>query len=146
MGIGELTLLNIACSSGERVWCHGRFLHICTYQELQARTEVEVYRPPEWLYWSHVHSKKGGTNFHGQFRWGEPFIICYPVYGRSKRKSASSDPSDYASNKFFSVLHLTNWSIFSFPGQYGDYDPNFHEPGFLAHDELLPKRVSLYSI
>uniref|UniRef100_A0A8D2QUZ6 FERM domain-containing protein n=1 Tax=Zosterops lateralis melanops TaxID=1220523 RepID=A0A8D2QUZ6_ZOSLA len=24
---------------------------------------------------------------------------------------------------------------------YGDYDPNFHEPGFLAHDELLPKRV-----
>uniref|UniRef100_A0A8C9LB44 FERM domain-containing protein n=1 Tax=Pavo cristatus TaxID=9049 RepID=A0A8C9LB44_PAVCR len=34
--------------------------------------------------------------------------------------------------------------LFSFPlGQYGDYDPNFHEPGFLAHDELLPKRVSL---
>uniref|UniRef100_A0A8C9FWV0 FERM domain-containing protein n=1 Tax=Pavo cristatus TaxID=9049 RepID=A0A8C9FWV0_PAVCR len=27
--------------------------------------------------------------------------------------------------------------------KYGDYDPNFHEPGFLAHDELLPKRVSL---
>ncbi|XP_076210729.1 merlin-like isoform X3 [Aptenodytes patagonicus] len=25
--------------------------------------------------------------------------------------------------------------------KYGDYDPNFHEPGFLAHDELLPKRV-----
>lgn len=29
----------------------------------------------------------------------------------------------------------------SFP-QYGDYDPNFHKPGFLAQDELLPKRVS----
>lgn len=27
--------------------------------------------------------------------------------------------------------------------QYGDYDPNFHKPGFLAQDELLPKRVSL---
>lgn len=26
--------------------------------------------------------------------------------------------------------------------QYGDYDPNFHKPGFLAQDELLPKRVS----
>uniref|UniRef100_A0A8C8RGM4 Merlin n=1 Tax=Pelusios castaneus TaxID=367368 RepID=A0A8C8RGM4_9SAUR len=25
--------------------------------------------------------------------------------------------------------------------KYGDYDPNFHEPGFLAQDELLPKRV-----
>ncbi|XP_025070815.1 merlin-like isoform X4 [Alligator sinensis] len=25
--------------------------------------------------------------------------------------------------------------------KYGDYDPNFHEPGFLANDELLPKRV-----
>uniref|UniRef100_A0A8D0G8P7 FERM domain-containing protein n=1 Tax=Sphenodon punctatus TaxID=8508 RepID=A0A8D0G8P7_SPHPU len=28
--------------------------------------------------------------------------------------------------------------------KYGDYDPNFHEPGFLAQDELLPKRVSIY--
>lgn len=37
--------------------------------------------------------------------------------------------------------------LFFFLGQYGDYDPNFHEPGFLAHDELLPKRVSiLYKI
>lgn len=27
--------------------------------------------------------------------------------------------------------------------QYGDYDPNFHKPGFLAQDELLPKRVRL---
>uniref|UniRef100_A0A8C0GZD8 FERM domain-containing protein n=1 Tax=Chelonoidis abingdonii TaxID=106734 RepID=A0A8C0GZD8_CHEAB len=27
--------------------------------------------------------------------------------------------------------------------QYGDYDPNFHEPGFLAQEELLPKRVSI---
>lgn len=27
--------------------------------------------------------------------------------------------------------------------QYGDYDPNFHKPGFLAQDELLPKRVSI---
>uniref|UniRef100_A0A8C3T056 FERM domain-containing protein n=1 Tax=Chelydra serpentina TaxID=8475 RepID=A0A8C3T056_CHESE len=25
--------------------------------------------------------------------------------------------------------------------KYGDYDPNFHEPGFLAQEELLPKRV-----
>ncbi|XP_038821265.1 neurofibromin 2b (merlin) isoform X3 [Salvelinus namaycush] len=25
--------------------------------------------------------------------------------------------------------------------QYGDYEPNFHKPGFLAQDELLPKRV-----
>ncbi|XP_077361148.1 NF2, moesin-ezrin-radixin like (MERLIN) tumor suppressor b [Festucalex cinctus] len=25
--------------------------------------------------------------------------------------------------------------------KYGDYDPNFHKPGFLAHDELLPKTV-----
>ncbi|XP_070839670.1 NF2, moesin-ezrin-radixin like (MERLIN) tumor suppressor b [Chaetodon auriga] len=25
--------------------------------------------------------------------------------------------------------------------KYGDYDPNFHKPGFLAQDELLPKRV-----
>uniref|UniRef100_A0A8C5ASM9 NF2, moesin-ezrin-radixin like (MERLIN) tumor suppressor b n=1 Tax=Gadus morhua TaxID=8049 RepID=A0A8C5ASM9_GADMO len=24
---------------------------------------------------------------------------------------------------------------------YGDYDPNFHKPGFLAQDELLPQRV-----
>uniref|UniRef100_A0A8C3HMU8 FERM domain-containing protein n=1 Tax=Chrysemys picta bellii TaxID=8478 RepID=A0A8C3HMU8_CHRPI len=24
--------------------------------------------------------------------------------------------------------------------KYGDYDPNFHEPGFLAQEELLPKR------
>ena len=56
-------------------------------------------------------------------------------------------------NKLFSVrLHiysvlnvlplLTLTSTFlSFP-QYGDYDPNFHKPGFLAQDELLPKRVS----
>uniref|UniRef100_A0A7N8WKH5 NF2, moesin-ezrin-radixin like (MERLIN) tumor suppressor b n=1 Tax=Mastacembelus armatus TaxID=205130 RepID=A0A7N8WKH5_9TELE len=27
--------------------------------------------------------------------------------------------------------------------KYGDYDPNFHKPGFLAQDELLPKRVSV---
>uniref|UniRef100_A0A674JU94 FERM domain-containing protein n=1 Tax=Terrapene triunguis TaxID=2587831 RepID=A0A674JU94_9SAUR len=27
--------------------------------------------------------------------------------------------------------------------KYGDYDPNFHEPGFLAQEELLPKRVSI---
>uniref|UniRef100_A0A8C5C4N7 NF2, moesin-ezrin-radixin like (MERLIN) tumor suppressor b n=1 Tax=Gadus morhua TaxID=8049 RepID=A0A8C5C4N7_GADMO len=26
--------------------------------------------------------------------------------------------------------------------KYGDYDPNFHKPGFLAQDELLPQRVS----
>lgn len=26
--------------------------------------------------------------------------------------------------------------------QYGDYDPNVHKPGFLAEEELLPKRVS----
>uniref|UniRef100_A0AAY5EPK4 Merlin n=1 Tax=Electrophorus electricus TaxID=8005 RepID=A0AAY5EPK4_ELEEL len=26
--------------------------------------------------------------------------------------------------------------------KYGDYDPNFHKPGFLAQDELLPKRVN----
>ncbi|XP_039612922.1 neurofibromin 2b (merlin) isoform X1 [Polypterus senegalus] len=25
--------------------------------------------------------------------------------------------------------------------KYGDYDPNFHKPGFLAEDELLPQRV-----
>ncbi|XP_043861516.1 merlin-like [Dromiciops gliroides] len=25
--------------------------------------------------------------------------------------------------------------------KYGDYDPNFHKPGFLIQDELLPKRV-----
>ncbi|XP_043854245.1 merlin-like [Dromiciops gliroides] len=25
--------------------------------------------------------------------------------------------------------------------KYGDYDPNFHKPGFLAQDELLPKSV-----
>uniref|UniRef100_A0A8D0CIU8 NF2, moesin-ezrin-radixin like (MERLIN) tumor suppressor b n=1 Tax=Scleropages formosus TaxID=113540 RepID=A0A8D0CIU8_SCLFO len=25
--------------------------------------------------------------------------------------------------------------------KYGDYDPNFHKPGFLSQDELLPKRV-----
>ncbi|XP_053130752.1 merlin-like isoform X2 [Hemicordylus capensis] len=25
--------------------------------------------------------------------------------------------------------------------KYGDYDPNFHKPGFLAPEELLPKRV-----
>ncbi|KAF3840975.1 hypothetical protein F7725_006837, partial [Dissostichus mawsoni] len=25
--------------------------------------------------------------------------------------------------------------------KYGDYDPSFHKPGFLAQDELLPKRV-----
>ncbi|XP_070299838.1 NF2, moesin-ezrin-radixin like (MERLIN) tumor suppressor b isoform X1 [Salvelinus sp. IW2-2015] len=25
--------------------------------------------------------------------------------------------------------------------KYGDYEPNFHKPGFLAQDELLPKRV-----
>ncbi|XP_037126600.1 neurofibromin 2b (merlin) [Syngnathus acus] len=25
--------------------------------------------------------------------------------------------------------------------KYGDYDPNFHKPGFLAQDELLPKTV-----
>uniref|UniRef100_G3W7S5 FERM domain-containing protein n=1 Tax=Sarcophilus harrisii TaxID=9305 RepID=G3W7S5_SARHA len=25
--------------------------------------------------------------------------------------------------------------------KYGDYDPNFHKPGFLAQDELLPQRV-----
>uniref|UniRef100_A0A3Q4G5U0 NF2, moesin-ezrin-radixin like (MERLIN) tumor suppressor b n=1 Tax=Neolamprologus brichardi TaxID=32507 RepID=A0A3Q4G5U0_NEOBR len=27
--------------------------------------------------------------------------------------------------------------------KYGDYDPNFHKPGFLAQDELLPKTVSI---
>ncbi|XP_025070816.1 merlin-like isoform X5 [Alligator sinensis] len=27
--------------------------------------------------------------------------------------------------------------------KYGDYDPNFHEPGFLANDELLPKRLTI---
>lgn len=26
--------------------------------------------------------------------------------------------------------------------QYGDYDPGVHTPGFLAREELLPKRVS----
>lgn len=26
--------------------------------------------------------------------------------------------------------------------QYGDYDPDVHKPGFLAEEELLPKRVS----
>lgn len=25
--------------------------------------------------------------------------------------------------------------------QYGDYDPNVHKRGFLAQEELLPKRV-----
>ncbi|XP_053310885.1 merlin-like [Spea bombifrons] len=25
--------------------------------------------------------------------------------------------------------------------KYGDYNPNIHKPGFLSHDELLPKRV-----
>uniref|UniRef100_A0AAY5EY41 Merlin n=1 Tax=Electrophorus electricus TaxID=8005 RepID=A0AAY5EY41_ELEEL len=30
--------------------------------------------------------------------------------------------------------------------KYGDYDPNFHKPGFLAQDELLPKRVSTYQM
>uniref|UniRef100_A0A7N8WSV7 NF2, moesin-ezrin-radixin like (MERLIN) tumor suppressor b n=1 Tax=Mastacembelus armatus TaxID=205130 RepID=A0A7N8WSV7_9TELE len=30
---------------------------------------------------------------------------------------------------------------FSMVFLYGDYDPNFHKPGFLAQDELLPKRV-----
>jgi len=25
--------------------------------------------------------------------------------------------------------------------QYGDYDPDVHKPGFLAEEELLPKRV-----
>lgn len=58
--------------------------------------------------------------------------MCYPVYRRTKTKSSSSD-----------CIRLIS---FLFLGQYGDYDPNFHEPGFLAHDELLPKRVSLYSV
>ncbi|KAL0979055.1 hypothetical protein UPYG_G00179890 [Umbra pygmaea] len=31
--------------------------------------------------------------------------------------------------------------------KYGDYDPNFHRPGFLAQEELLPKRViNLYQM
>ncbi|KAG7318182.1 hypothetical protein KOW79_017937 [Hemibagrus wyckioides] len=31
--------------------------------------------------------------------------------------------------------------------KYGDYDPNVHEPGFLAQEELLPKRViNLYQM
>uniref|UniRef100_A0A8C6PMM0 NF2, moesin-ezrin-radixin like (MERLIN) tumor suppressor n=1 Tax=Nothobranchius furzeri TaxID=105023 RepID=A0A8C6PMM0_NOTFU len=31
--------------------------------------------------------------------------------------------------------------------KYGDYDPNVHEPGFLAEEELLPKRViNLYQM
>uniref|UniRef100_A0A3Q1AQA7 FERM domain-containing protein n=1 Tax=Amphiprion ocellaris TaxID=80972 RepID=A0A3Q1AQA7_AMPOC len=29
--------------------------------------------------------------------------------------------------------------------KYGDYDPNFHKPGFLAQDELLPKRVNKFT-
>lgn len=35
------------------------------------------------------------------------------------------------------------WWHVSSSSQYGDYDPNFHKPGFLSQDELLPKRVSL---
>lgn len=42
----------------------------------------------------------------------------------------------------FLVLPL---SPFQSQTQYGDYDPNFHKPGFLAQDELLPKRVSIHN-
>lgn len=41
------------------------------------------------------------------------------------------------------LLILNVWVNFS-PSQYGDYDPNFHKPGFLAQDELLPKTVSFH--
>lgn len=37
-------------------------------------------------------------------------------------------------------VYLT-FFLLTFLQQYGDYDPNFHKPGFLAQDELLPKRV-----
>lgn len=42
---------------------------------------------------------------------------------------------------------LYQLSVFEFPSvccvlQYGDYDPGVHTPGFLAREELLPKRVS----
>uniref|UniRef100_A0A3B3SV15 NF2, moesin-ezrin-radixin like (MERLIN) tumor suppressor b n=1 Tax=Paramormyrops kingsleyae TaxID=1676925 RepID=A0A3B3SV15_9TELE len=30
---------------------------------------------------------------------------------------------------------------YAIQAKYGDYDPNFHKPGFLAQDELMPKRV-----
>ncbi|GAA6085899.1 NF2, moesin-ezrin-radixin like (MERLIN) tumor suppressor a, partial [Tachysurus ichikawai] len=32
------------------------------------------------------------------------------------------------------------WTPFYAITSYGDYDPNVHKPGFLAQEELLPKR------
>ncbi|XP_073717339.1 NF2, moesin-ezrin-radixin like (MERLIN) tumor suppressor a [Misgurnus anguillicaudatus] len=36
---------------------------------------------------------------------------------------------------------------YAIQAKYGDYDPNVHKPGFLSHEELLPKRViNLYQM
>lgn len=36
-------------------------------------------------------------------------------------------------------ISIAGFPFFSF--QYGDYDPSVHKRGFLAQEELLPKRV-----
>lgn len=72
-------------------------------------------------------------------------LLCYLVCGRPKTKSVSSNHIKLCKQQVLQHSASDKLKLsFLFSGQYGDYDPNFHEPGFLAHDELLPKRVSLF--
>lgn len=34
----------------------------------------------------------------------------------------------------------------SLPIQYGDFDPNLYQPGFLANERILPQRVSYHVV
>uniref|UniRef100_A0A3Q3VVL5 FERM domain-containing protein n=1 Tax=Mola mola TaxID=94237 RepID=A0A3Q3VVL5_MOLML len=52
---------------------------------------------------------------------------------------------DITQHLFF--LQVTNMSLACYWIAYGDYDPSVHKPGFLAKEELLPKRViNLYQM
>ncbi|KAK3524373.1 hypothetical protein QTP70_028021, partial [Hemibagrus guttatus] len=61
--------------------------------------------------------------------------------GRRQRKAKEEVKKQILDEEIFcspeaSVL-LASYAV---QAKYGDYDPNFHKPGFLAQDELLPKR------
>lgn len=53
-------------------------------------------------------------------------LLCVTLYaGEPKQNLSQAIASNYASNEFFSILHLTNWSIFSFLGTVWWLRPKF---------------------
>ncbi|KAK1893064.1 Merlin, partial [Dissostichus eleginoides] len=76
-----------------------------------------------------------------------PLSVCFTLmtWWQTSLHSFSRRP-------FFSqplCFHLMNSSQErpAIGGKYGEYDPNVHKPGFLAEEELLPKRViNLYQM